>query len=111
MYRRYDSTIIKLELLISLLTFVCIIIVVLVIPDYMRAQKCTEHTYAVVTSCSENKVGEAVTSYDYTLTVANRNYRRTIEINNYYKQLYVGDKILVWHTPDRLLWRLPNLFY
>lgn len=109
--RRYDSLVVKSQIIYCICFFSLFLLVVFVIPDYMRSLQCTEHTYATVLDREENYIGKHVVSYDYTLRLHNNSIDRTITISNCKELYYIDQQVPIEYRPDGFIYRIPTKFY
>lgn len=109
--RRYDSAIMRTQL-IYCICLVCLLwLMVFVIPDYVRALSCTETTYGTVLSIDKNYLGKQPVSYDYKLHIGITGVQSDVTIRNCSRKLNVGEIVAVEYTPDGSIFRIPNIFY
>lgn len=109
--RNTDKYVVRLRLIYCVAFSLLFYLALFVIPDYVRAQECTEKTYAVVTEKEVNTILGIKTSYDYTLQAEIGNRTHIFPIRNCNVQCSIGDIVLVKYTPNKTLWRIPNELY
>ena len=110
--KRYDSTIFRLQFIISVITVTFILILALIVPDYMRSKQCTESSVATVIDVKVNKIGIREISYNYTLRLSDvHGHLHTVHINNCMSKYLVSDTVTVRYSSACTIWRIPNMFY
>lgn len=109
--RNTDKYVVRLRLIYCAAFSLLFYLVLFVIPDYMRAQECTEKTYAVVTEKEVNTILGIEISYDYTLQAEIDDSSYIFNVRNCHVQYNTGDIVLVEYKPTKDIWRIPSELY
>ena len=97
----------RLRLLSCILLYITIMLIILVLPDYVRSMECTQFTYATVVSVEPCEI----MCYDYVLKTTDITADDVIYINSIPVEYKVGEYVKLEYNDDKTMFRIPNSLY